>query len=398
MRIKYKVKSLLGYIIAIAVLAIMLGTIAILSNFTPIAEYISYNINQYVAYGIGYVSSLMPFSLFEVFIVLCIIFVAVCMTYAIFQLVKRRPLGAIKGIFAIITVVLAISVAYSMLASFPYNRASIPLPYSDKEYSSSEINEVIDYYLNDFNAISNTLKYDSISGYSIPPKPLNELNQDIIEEYKRLNKFNYYYNYTPQPKTIYNNWLLNQSHILGITFLPTGEAHYNKTAPTVSLPPTIAHELAHAKGVMREGDANMTAYYIMLTSDNQYLKYCGYIDIFWQLSNMWIMNNDTTDETLVRPIDKLNDSIVRELKAIDDYWNNFDSFINDVSAWFNDIYLMMSGSSNGSDSYWDFGDSDTVIGDGGEVIVIINYSRTEKMFLHIYEQRIPLDLLSHNIN
>ena len=56
----------------------------------------------------------------------------------------------------------------------------------------------------------------------------------------------------------------------------TAEPNYNADLPDFQLPFTMAHEMAHQRGVARESEANFVAYLVCISSRDPFVRYSGY--------------------------------------------------------------------------------------------------------------------------
>jgi hypothetical protein len=64
---------------------------------------------------------------------------------------------------------------------------------------------------------------------------------------------------------------------LGGIYSPfTAEPNYNADMPDFQLPFTMAHEMAHQRGVARESEANFVAYLVCVSSRDPFVRYSGY--------------------------------------------------------------------------------------------------------------------------
>ena len=82
-------------------------------------------------------------------------------------------------------------------------------------------------------------------------------------------------NFTP-PKPAYFSDFLTRLGITGFYFPYTGEPHYNSDAPDFQIVFTMAHEMAHQRGVARESEANFVAYLVCVNSRDPFVRYSGY--------------------------------------------------------------------------------------------------------------------------
>lgn len=74
--------------------------------------------------------------------------------------------------------------------------------------------------------------------------------------------------------------LMTYTHIAGVYTYYTGEANLNTNFPSYTLPYTAAHELSHQRGTAREDEANFLAFLVCMESDDEYIKYSGYLNLF----------------------------------------------------------------------------------------------------------------------
>jgi hypothetical protein len=80
----------------------------------------------------------------------------------------------------------------------------------------------------------------------------------------------------PSPKPVYASEVLTRLGISGFYFPFTAEPNYNRDIPDFQLPFTIAHEMAHQRGVARESEANFVAYVACINSRDPFVRYSGY--------------------------------------------------------------------------------------------------------------------------
>ena len=139
--------------------------------------------------------------------------------------------------------------------------------------------------------------------------------------------------------------------VLGIsgayTFF-TGEANINVHLPDYCLPFTVAHELAHARGIARENEADFIAFLACVYSDNAYVKYSGYVNMLEYLS---VALNSSDRDAFVLLCSNTDCRILGEMKSYRVFKEeNSIEFIGSASDFLNDIYLK-SNQTDGAVSY-----------------------------------------------
>lgn len=347
-------------------------------------------------YVFGHISSIFPFTIYEFCLIALILGGITLIVLAIIGLVHKRGYKVLTGLFAVVIFVLSALNVYTLIAGFSYYRPAAPVPESEREYESREVTEMVRYFLDDYNSLAEKVVRDK-AGNAVSPYTLDELSGVLQKEYARLGG-DYYYAYTPRAKGILNSWAMTLNNITGCAFLPFGEPGVNRQTPPSDLPQTMAHEMAHTKGVMREGEANFVSYYLLLTSKDDYLRYCGYFSIFYSL--LPAVNADSSVKDDYREIvDSISPLIRTETANSVKFWTEkskqpgFAGFINRVSEkigdFMNDLFLKSNGADNGSGSYSDKvsdggAQEDYTDPDTGEVHYDVTYSSVQKMFFAIY--------------
>ena len=351
---------------------------------TPeVAEWVSTHVSAAYIAVVGRIVSVIPFSVFELAVIIAVAGGISLAVAGIIGLFKKRRFDVLCGAVAVVFTVFCTLNIYTLTAGFAYYRDDPPVPVSEREYSAEEVVAAADYFLADYTALAEKMERDS-DGCVVSPYTLGKLSGRIKAEYERLG--DYYYSYTPRGKGILNSWLMSCLSLTGVTFMPLAEPDINRSIPPSEIPHTMAHEMAHAKGVAREGDANFVAYYLLLSSDNEYLRYCGYYACFSEIINaVYISGAD--EETLSRfsypqaTADEYNYSV--------EYWRSQPDWIGAVSEFFNDLYLRLNGADNGTGSYNDSGNWDIIDtgdkDDEGQPIYKPVYSDLMKMYFALYE-------------
>lgn len=78
------------------------------------------------------------------------------------------------------------------------------------------------------------------------------------------------------PKPVKASEVLTRLGISGIYFPFTAEPNYNPDIPDFQIPFSIAHEMAHQRGIARESEANFVAYVVCVNSRHPFVRYAGY--------------------------------------------------------------------------------------------------------------------------
>ena len=120
-----------------------------------------------------------------------------------------------------------------------------------------------------------------------------------------------------KPKPMAFSWLMSRTGYTGIYFALTGESNINTRAPACLLPATMAHELAHQRGVVAEDEANFVGILACVTSGYTVYEYSGYLMGLIYLRNALF----TADYDAWASIsDNLCPEVKKDLQDNYDYW------------------------------------------------------------------------------
>lgn len=379
MKLRLLIKKIIFLIILLAIFIVL----NIVKSNPNLSEFYTNNIStKYISF-ISQITSNIPFSLYEFTIVLII---GLCLYFIISFLVKlfkRKFFKSLKTSLNFIIVIFIFVDIYMSTASISYGRTTVNIPQYNEPVDQEFIDNVFDYFLNDYNEISTHFERNE-DGTIVSPYTFEEINNLLIDEYKKLDT-SYFSEFTPKAKKLTFSGIFSELHITGVFFAPSGEANINTDLHPVELPHTMAHEIAHSKGIFREDDANLVAMYVTLTSENEFLRYSSYYHNFSSLLRIY---SQTNYEKYLEKYSLLNDDIIKEYRAINKYWNDH-NFLSKVGQFFNDIYLKLNGNSNGVKDYVD--NSEGV--DSGEkdennqpIYVIKEHSPYSKLFFYLYNK------------
>lgn len=344
---------------------------------TSVSEFWTTTIGRSYQTVVGFITSLIPISFLELFILAVIAYV-VC--WIIFFVIKTKKEGFKKSSVKIVNaflVLFSILTIYMGTAGMAYHRKPLELKLQE---TSSITNE--DYYeisiwaIDKLNECVSNLEFDE-NGSVKRPYSNSELYSKIKDEYAKIDS-NYLTKFTAKPKQLLLfGWLYTEMNVSGVSFLPTGEANYNQNVPNIDIPFVIAHEIAHTKGVMNETEANDVAMYVCMNSSDPYLQYSALCNAYESIEPMAMTANDDTkmNDFFVR----LDDKVWRDFAYSNDFWSRH-TFFKDVSEWFNDLYLKIFGSQT-TDAYIDHTDSGTVIIDDKPKFVLNSLSPYQKILV-----------------
>lgn len=315
-----------------------------------------------------------PLSLLEIFGIITIITLIVLLVFTIIHLFKKRFIKSLTAFLNICLVVFTVLTAYQVTAEMMYNRKPVDVPLYQNWVEKEHFKEVINYFIDDLNDCCNHLSF--LENGDIETPDINELNNKIVKEYEKFNS-SYLFNYSTNAKPMYlTSWLYTEFHITGVTFIPLGEANINILNVNAGKPFTLAHELAHTKGAMREEDADLVASYITLHSDDYYLRYSGY---YYTIGSLLALANYTGVEGDYAALySRIDSKFKNNVSFNNKYWKEHNK-ASDFANWVNNLYLQLSGQKDGTSSY---GDSPIIIDPTKKEIK--SFSNYQKLYFDIF--------------
>lgn len=374
---KYRLFRRLYHLLGVLSIFVVLLIIRLIPRAAEIWMHYFYNNLQKL---LAPIFSFVPFSLTEIFFLFLILFSITMVVLIIKDLVKKRSLKSLNKVLSLVIVLSSIATYYFATAGIAYGRDTLDLPQHQEKVEKEEYVAIIEYFIQDFNECANNLAF-SENGSVINPYQRNEINTLLQNEYSKLDS-SYFAKVTPNIKYLLSSFLYREFNIAGISFAPFFEANVNSLVPDAQIVSTMAHEIAHTKGVMREQDANFVSAYVLLNSENYFLRYSGYFNTFYSVLSLSKYIGDKTKYNFL--YQTLETNIKNDYSYVSNYWKSF-TLLDDLATWFNNLYLTILGN-QGVSSYNDKPQTDDETNpDTGEVTQVIKeFSPIQKLYFYFY--------------
>ena len=178
--------------------------------------------------------------------------------------------------------------------------------------------------------------------FSIMPYTYREMNEKLIDAYdKACEKYGFIQKLDSNVKPVMLSEAMSYTHITGVYTFFTGEANINIDFPDYTVPYTTAHELAHQRGIAREDEANFVAYLVCIESDDAYIRYSAYVNLYEYVANALYK---ASPELYTAVQTSLDTRVRYEMMAFSEFFNKYrDSVASDISGVVNDTYLTIQG-------------------------------------------------------
>lgn len=152
----------------------------------------------------------------------------------------------------------------------------------------------------------------------------------------------------PVPKGILCSRVMSAMGFTGLYFPFTGESNLNTDFPVATFPATVAHELAHRRGIASEQQCNFLAVLAATRSENAAYCYSGWLLGYIHLSNaLYTADPETWKEIRL----SLPEGVEADLRAASDYWAQYEGSVSRASEKAYDSMLKGYGEKLGMQSY-----------------------------------------------
>ena len=382
-------KSTVKKLIALGALVVLFAVLTALTSNVAVCEFFATTFSRAWIAVFGRVFGVLPFSAYELFLVAAIVLAVVFAVYLFVFLAKKKWNRLVSMLLiAGITVFTFLNV-YTVSASFAYNREALPdeiyAEYSSDNLTFEEAIALADRVIDGANKAYLSTEHDSDGNIAYPYSD-RQLSDLLAAEYAKINN-PYFSKYTPRAKRIVNKTIMSEMHIVGVTFAPFGEVNVNGNENNLYLPHTLAHEMAHAKGVMREYQADIVASYVLISSDDDYLRYGALAQCLGSALSI-VSSYPDSNEAYAELKSKINTGIYKEISNYHEFYAKF-SHLDELGEWFNDLYLKLQKQEDGTGSYVKppvTEGTGEVDGSGNEIIYVVSFSGMQNLLINLYKQ------------
>ena len=387
-KISYK-RKFLRMLIALEALVLLFALLMILKSNKQICEFFATTFSRAWIFLFGNLFGWIPVSLYELFLIAVIAGGVTLLVFVVIFLCKKQWKRLLSSVLITSLAVFTFLNIYTATASFSYGRDSLPsevyTEFSGDDLTFDDAVELASNLIDRANAAYRATEHDE-DGNIVFPYTLRDMSKLLAAEYERLDS-NYFSPYTPRGKRIVNKTIMSELHIVGVFFAPFGEANINGNETNLYLPHTLAHEMAHGKGVMREYEADLVASYVLLTSDDPYLSYGAIVRCMYSaisIVGLYPNSNQAVNDLYT----KIDVGISKERSNYSAFYGQF-TLLSDIGEFFNDIYLKLNKQEEGTGSYFkpgEFEDTGKKDDDGHEIVQIRNFSATQNLLIKLYKE------------
>ena len=332
-----------------AVAALSLVIMLVYSVWEGFADFFNRYPAAFLRGVLAQISGILPCSIAEAFIIFSPILLGAIIVYANKHFVDSwRSVGR----FLLIT----LSVASLFFSTFAlnfgagYHTSSVDklLELDRRDVSAEELRVTAELLVDEINKYTDELRIKD-SGSSVMPYGYRALSRKLVEAYDKVcDEHAFISRFPSQVKPVMLSEPWTYTHISGVYTYFSGEANINTNFPDYTLPYTAAHEMAHQRGIAREDEANFVAFLVCAASDDAYIRYSGYLNLYEYVSSaLYSADKDTYAEVRA----KLAPEARKEMSAYSTFFDKYrENVAANVTQTVNNAYLTIQGTP-GTKSY-----------------------------------------------
>ncbi len=314
------------------------------------ADWFNENISIFFRSLTAHLTGWIPFSLAETIIlgipVLATVLIVVSVRKA--SRGKRYAVRVIAGLLAIVAVMYTLFVV-TFAAGYRGTTVDRKLGLDRQEVSAKQLYETAMIVVERLNILADGVHYVEEKG-SVRPYDHEKTVELCLDSYEKLaGRYDFLPVLDVPVKQITLSSLMTYTHISGMYTYFTGEANLNTNYPYFVNVYTTAHEMAHQRGIARENEANFLAYLVCIGSEDIYMQYSGYLNMYEYLASPLYTASPELYYEVVRALD----SRVRyDLQCYSEFFDKYrDNTAAEVSDAVNNTYLVLQGTAEGTRSY-----------------------------------------------
>lgn len=315
---------------------VLISTRFAIRNSGFVERYYSESIYPFTAYLFSSFSKLFPFSLWDIFWLLFITSVILGLILVIF---RKVHIG--KYLLRTFQLLALLYALFYFAWGYNYFRTKVEarLGWKSPGYTESVFRSVLDSIINRTNS-----NYISVSSSDY------RLIDSLVEASYRSNSTKLgiiYPGGTRRPKKMLFSSLFSKFGVSGYFGPFFNEIHVNRNLLPLDYPYVLGHEKAHQFGITSEAEANLFAYIVCITSNDQRLRYSGYQSLLLYFLNDGSLLKDYKDY-----LNKIDRRVLQDLRFRQNYYGKLrNKNLSKMQSAVNDSYLKANNIEKGIDNY-----------------------------------------------
>lgn len=315
---------------------VFLGTRIALKNDNIIEHYYSEGIYPFFATIFSFFSNLIPFSIWDVFWILVILLIISGLILVIFKKIKLSwYILRLLQILAFLYSLFYILWGYNYFRPKIQDRIGWVVSKPDENIFRSVLDSIISQTNKNYTSVSS-------SDYS----DIDKLVEDSYRKQSHELGINYP-NGKRRPKTMIFSSFYGKMGLSGYFGPFFNEIHVNHNLLPMDYPFLLGHEKAHQFGITSEAEANLAGFVVCVRSDDQRLRYSGYITLL-----LYFLRDASHLKDYKEFFNKVDQRVLRDIRFRQKYYQDLQNVtLSDMQTAANNSYLKVNNIEKGVNNY-----------------------------------------------
>lgn len=348
-------KGLLRYV---PVWALVLYGVAVLAVITDMlsrvsvgfADFVSNTVGRFIRTVFSYATYIFPFSVAEMLLWFSPVLLAAVIYIAV-KCAGRSGLYLVRftaGFLSLVTLVYSLF-TFSIGATYYGTKVADKMGIPRRDVSAQELYDTSLMLLEGAAAELDEILYPE-GTYSAMPYTYDEMNEKLNVAFSKVSaKYDGIDKLNSRTKPVILSPYWTYTHISGLYTFFTGEANVNTNYPDFIMVSSAAHEMAHQRGVVSEDEANFIAFVVCTSSDDPFLRYAGYMDVYQNVASSLASASPELYAELLKRVPKEIDG---EFRAYGEFFEKYsENIAADVAGSVNNSYIENHNQPAGIKSY-----------------------------------------------
>ena len=338
------------YLIAAAIPLLGLVAFYLLAARTTVLASVNRGFSRPVLDAMGSHFAAVPFSFMEFYIALLLVAVLLFLISLFRRLIlgPARLKSLLRHILVLITVAALVWNGFCWLWNAGY--------YDDSFSKASgmdargayleQLEQTAVFFLDEANALADQVPRDAdgvmILSWDRALEGYDRLYDSLEQDYPCLR------GQTTKPKRVFFSSIMSRLGFTGIFFPFTGETYVNGHQPAWSMPFSVAHEIAHQRGVHLEAECDFLGIAACLQSDDPCVRYSGCLMGLIHMSNALYRADPDSWYRIRAGFSKGTEA---DWKYNSDYWKKMEGTVSKASDKVYDSFLKVNTQPSGLRSY-----------------------------------------------
>ncbi len=315
---------------------VFLGVGLAIRNSLWIEHYYSNGVYPIIANLFSGLSSLIPFSLWDLFWVLAILLIILGIALVAFR--------KIKWSWLLLRIAQAMALLYAifyLVWGLNYFRPKFETRIG---WEKQKANETVFRAILDSIIVHTNSSYTPISSSDYPT--INQLVEESYSKNRGVLGINYP-NGSRRPKTMLFSSFFAKSGVSGYFGPFFNEIHLNYFLLPMEYPYVLAHEKAHQFGITNEAEANLAAFIVCTTSQDRRLQYSGYVNLL-----IYFLSDASQLKDIKEYVKKIEKPVILNLRFQRHHWQGLQNkTLDQVQSAANNAYLKTNHIEEGVKNY-----------------------------------------------